>query len=121
MMNLVRDVLDKQLVDRHGAKIGRVDGIVVELRPGQPPQLIALETGPIRMARRIGERAAAWVTRLAIRIGGAQYGEPYRIPWHCVRRIDIDISVDVDGADTPLGRRQTWLSEHVVGRIPGSR
>jgi sporulation protein YlmC with PRC-barrel domain len=121
MMDLVRDVLDKQLVDRHGAKMGRVDGIVVELRHGRPPEVIALETGPITMARRIGERAAAWVTRLMIRIGGPQNGEPYRIPWNRVRRIEIDISVDADVADTPLGRRQNWLREHIVGRIPGAR
>ncbi|PMS29797.1 hypothetical protein C0Z16_17635 [Paraburkholderia rhynchosiae] len=120
-MDLVRDVLDKQLVDRHGAKMGRVDGIVAELRPGRPPEVIAIETGSVTMARRIGERAARWVARLAARIGGARYAEPYRIPWSRVRSIKIDIQVDVDVLDTPLGRWQRWLSDHIVGRIPGSR
>ena len=36
-MDLVRDVLDKQLVDRHGTKMGRVDGIApAEVRIGLP-------------------------------------------------------------------------------------
>ena len=120
-MELVRDVLDKQLVDRRGAKMGRVDGIVVELRPGRPPEVTAIETGPITIARRLGERTASWVTRLVAAMGGARYTEPYRIPWRRVRRIGIDIEVDVDIADTPLGKYQRWLCEHIVERIPGSR
>ena len=120
-MDLVRDVLDKQLVGRDGAKMGRVDGIVVELRPGLPPHVIAIETGPIIMARRVGERAAALVTWFAAKIGGTRYAKPYRIPWSRVRRIGIDIEVNIDIADTPLGKYQRWLREHIVEHIPGAR
>ena len=67
-MDLVRDVLDKQLVDRHGTKMGRVDGIVVELRPGRPPEVIALETGPLTLARRIAGRTPRRSTRSASRV-----------------------------------------------------
>lgn len=119
-MELVRDVLDKQLVDRHGAKMGRVDGIVAELRPGLPPEVIAIETGSVAMARRIGERAGSWVTRLAVTIGGQQYARPYRIPWLRIRSIEVDIEVDVDAGDTPLAHWQRWLRDHIVGRIPGA-
>ncbi|WP_245763183.1 hypothetical protein [Paraburkholderia diazotrophica] len=113
-------MLDKQLVDRHGAKMGRIDSIVVELRQGRPPEIVAIETGSVAMARRIGERAARWVARLARSVGGAGCTEPYRIPWSHVRRIGIDIQVDVDVSDTPLGDSQRWLREHVIERIPGS-
>ncbi|MBD1845553.1 hypothetical protein H6F89_19485 [Cyanobacteria bacterium FACHB-63] len=44
-MNLVRDVLDNQIVDRNQTKMGKVDGIVFELRDGQPPRLLYLESG----------------------------------------------------------------------------
>ena len=37
MIRLVRDVLDKTLKDRNGENSGRIDGIVLELRDGQPP------------------------------------------------------------------------------------
>ncbi|SAL89011.1 hypothetical protein AWB74_08860 [Caballeronia arvi] len=120
-MDLVRDVLDKQLVGRDGAKMGRVDGIVAELRPGLPPRVIAIETGPVTLARRVGERAASLVTWCIAKIAGARYTEPYRIPWSRVRRIEIDIEVDVDLADTPLGKYQRWLREHIVAHLPGSR
>ncbi|MBP0588274.1 hypothetical protein J8I87_00760 [Paraburkholderia sp. LEh10] len=120
-MDLVRDVLDKQVVDRRGAKMGRVDGIVAELRPGRPPVVMAIEIGSVAMARRIGERTGRWIARLAAKIGGPRYAEPYRIPWHRVRRIDVDIKVDIDVVDTPLDDWQCWLREHIVGRIPGAR
>lgn len=52
-MDIIRDVLDNQLVDRHQRKMGRVDGIVVELQEGQPPRLAYLEVGFPVLARRI--------------------------------------------------------------------
>jgi sporulation protein YlmC with PRC-barrel domain len=118
-MDLVRDVLDKQLVDRRGEKMGRVDSIVAELHPGRPPEVIAIETGSVALARRIGERTGCWVAQLAARIGGPRSAEPYRIPWSGVRRIEVDVVVDVDFLDTPLGKWQRWLREHIVERIPG--
>ena len=33
-MHMIRDVLDKQVVDRNQVKIGKVDGIVAQLRQG---------------------------------------------------------------------------------------
>ena len=46
-MNLIKDVLDNQLVDRKDRKIGKVDGIVVELRDGLPPRLLSTVRGAI--------------------------------------------------------------------------
>lgn len=61
-MELVRDLLDKQLIDRNGVNTGRVDGIVVELREDGPPRLVALEAGPAVLAYRVGPRMGRWVT-----------------------------------------------------------
>lgn len=117
-MDLVRDVLDKQVVDRRRAKMGRVDSIVAELRAGRPPQVVAIEVGPVALARRIGERTARWVAWLAGKIGGAQYAVPCRIAWSRIRSIDVDIEVDVNVVDTTLDDWQRWLREHVVERLP---
>ena len=40
-MNLTRDILDQQVVDRTGQRLGKVDGVILELRdklgtPGSP-------------------------------------------------------------------------------------
>jgi Mn2+/Fe2+ NRAMP family transporter len=120
MMDIVRDVLDKQVVDRHSVRMGRVDGIVAELRPGRPPEVIAIEIGSVAIARRVGERTARWVARLAAKIGGARHAEPYRIAWSRIRlmEVDIEVDIDIDINDTPLDDWQRWLREHVVERLP---
>jgi hypothetical protein len=118
MMDIVRDVLDKQVVDRHSVRMGRVDGIVAELRPGRPPEVMAIEIGSMAIARRVGERTARWVARLAARIGGARRAEPYRIAWSRIRLMDVDIEVDIDMNDTPIDDWQRWLREHVIERLP---
>ena len=38
-MDLVCNLLDKRVVDRNGRAMGRVDGIALEQRPGQPPRV----------------------------------------------------------------------------------
>ena len=48
-MDLVRDILDAQLVDAHGHNIGRVDGILLELRAGRPPRVAAMELGMVTL------------------------------------------------------------------------
>jgi hypothetical protein len=34
-MKIIQQILDNQILDRHGQKMGKVDGIVVELRDRQ--------------------------------------------------------------------------------------
>ena len=64
MADAVRDVLDKQLRGRHRQRLGRVDGLVVELRDDEPPRLAYLELGAVTLARRLHPRLAGWVARL---------------------------------------------------------
>ncbi|MER8508044.1 hypothetical protein [Mesorhizobium sp. M0220] len=119
-MDLLRDILDKQVVDREQVKIGKVDGLVAELRPGKPPKIIAVELGSITLARRLGERPGRWMARLAARLGGRRHAEPHRIAWNKVRDIGVDIEFDIDVRETAIFDWQNWLRDHVIGRIPGA-
>jgi len=56
-MDLLRDILDKQIIDRDLTSLGRVDGIVLELRDNAPPRIDAIELGFAVLARRLGPRA----------------------------------------------------------------
>ena len=62
-MDLIRDVLDNQIVDREGRNMGRVDGIVGELRPGQPVRVACIELGPPTLAGRLHPRLGEWVEK----------------------------------------------------------
>jgi sporulation protein YlmC with PRC-barrel domain len=119
-MDLLRDLLDKQVVDRERVKIGKVDGLVAELRPDMPPRIVAIELGSIALARRLGARPGRWMTGLAARLGGERHAEQHRIAWKKVRDVGVDIEVDVDVRKTAIFDWQDWLRDHVIGRIPGA-
>ena len=119
-MDLIRDVLDNQLVDRNHHKMGRVDGLIVELREGQPPRLAYIEVGSSVLARRIHPRLAHWVAAFQ-RKWGAKQGEPFRIPWSKVLDVGIDVDVNLEAEATPPLAYEQWLREHVVKRIQGEK
>jgi hypothetical protein len=116
-MDLVRDILDSQLVDRNGRNIGRVDGILLELRHTRPPRVAALEVGAVTLARRIHPRLARWFRAVMAKVAPVRV-TPVRIPPHAFRDIGADIELDVD-ADTKLLRIENWVRRHIVARLPG--
>ena len=79
-MHLVRDVLDKQLVDHAGHDpMGMADGIVIEVRDvNQPPRVIAIESGFPVLARRVSPKLEPIVRWLGRRLG-VRRGIVYRI------------------------------------------
>lgn len=114
---LVAEVLDKQIV-KGEEKLGKVDGLVIVLREGKPPRVAYIECGIAVVARRLGR----WCERLVLalnRRAGVRDHPRYRIPWSKVKKIDINVEVELD--DHPLLAWEEWLSEHVVGRIPFSK
>lgn len=117
-MDVIRDVLDNQLVDRSQRKMGKVDGVVIELRDNQPPRLAYLETGVTVLARRLHPRLESWVAAWQ-RKWGAKRSEPLRIPWSKIRDVGIDVEVDLDAEDTAALAYEQWLRDNVVKRIPG--
>jgi sporulation protein YlmC with PRC-barrel domain len=117
-MDVIRDVLDNQLVDRNQRKMGKVDGIVVELREGKPPRLAYLEVGLPVLARRLHPRLEHWITAIENK-WGAKHSEPVRIPWSKVQDIGIDVDVNVEAEETAILAWEKWLREKVIKRIPG--
>ena len=119
-MDLLRDILDKQVVDRRHVKVGKVDGLVAELRPHAPPRIIAIELGAITLARRLGSRPGRWTAWLAARLAGKRCVVPHQIAWKNVRNIGVDLEVDIDVHQTAIFEWQDWLRDRVIGRIPGA-
>ena len=119
-MEMVRDVLDNQIHDKHKCKVGKVDGIVIVLRKGRPPRVIALELGVVTVAHRIHRGFGAWVARLERRLG-ITAAEPVRILFEHVVKTGIDVDVDIEGSRTGALKWEDWLASHVIARIPGSR
>ena len=119
VLPLVRDVLDKQIFDANGEKLGKVDGIVLTLRANRPPRVTAIETDPKIAWRRIHPALARWIDRLQQRLH--EPVPPTRIPFERVVRTGIDVHVDIDGRRTNAYAWETWLKQRFVDRIPGGK
>ncbi len=117
-LDVVRDLLDKEVVDRHGREMGRVDSIVIQLRPDAPPRVTAIELGPAVLAYRVQPffgRAMSALEHL-LRI---DEGRPLRIPFGDILGINVHVKVDRAVGETVAatldGRLRRWISG-----IPGS-
>ncbi len=114
-MDLVRDVLDKPLIDVNGQPAGRVDAIIAEWRPGDRPRVTYLEVSGTALAYRLHRRLGRWVARV-----GSGRMQGWRIPWSDVNAVDTAISLRVDARNTPALAWERWLAEKVISRIPGA-
>lgn len=117
-MHIVRDVLDKKLIDSDGCEVGRVDGIVLEYPENGPPRMVRLEMGGEILA----ERVAHWMIR-PVRWLAEHFGprRPAIIPidWRHVKRMGRDLHLDIRADETDALAWEHWLAEKFIGRIPG--
>ena len=116
-IDLIRDVLDTQVLDRKKQPLGKVDGIGLELRDGAAPRVAYLEIDGVTAWRRLGARFGRWAARIASR--WQRGGHPYRFRWSQVRDLGIDLEIDVDAERTPTFGLERWLRERFVKRLPG--
>jgi hypothetical protein len=118
-MQLGRDLLDNQVLDRFDRKAGKVDGIVMVLRNGRPPRVTSIEIGLPTVLARIHPRLGAFAARLEHRLGiGA--GRPVRIDIDRVERAGINVRIDVDANTTAAYAWERWVCETFICRIPGA-
>jgi hypothetical protein len=117
MMDLVRDLLDKKVVDRHGREMGRVDGVILEIPGDAPPVVTAIELSPAVLARRVHRVFGQWMVALEYALGIAD-GRPLRIPFRLLTIRD-QITADLAAGETSAAALEQRLKA-VVSRIPGS-
>ena len=118
-MHIIRDLLDKQIVDRDACEVGRVDGIVVELRENGPPVVVAFELGFVPLAHRIGRRAEALVEALHRRFSVRQSAR-FHIPWADVTDVNVHhVRIRTNFEDIGAADWERWLRKNVIRRLPG--
>ena len=118
-IKLVRDVLDKQMLDQNKCEIGRVDGIVLEFPEDGPPRVARLEMGGPVIARRLGDWSKGPIRALAERFGPKRL-LPVEFPWRLVFRLGDDVHLDLDAEATDALAWEKWLEKKFVKKIPGA-
>jgi len=117
-MDLIRDCLDKQVEDRSKRRMGRVDGIVLELETGRPPRVAYVELGVVTLMNRLSRRLGKLVARILKRIDIST--DPYRIASGKLHVGLNTVRADVEAEKTPALEWELWLRKKVIGRIPGA-
>jgi len=119
-LDLARDVLDNQVVDQEETKMGRVDGLVLELREDQPPRVDSIEMGFVVLARRVHPRLESWLEWFRRRFS-VRKTAVYRVPWSKVKDIKpYQIQIDVAALETPTFDWEKWLRDQIVAKLPDS-
>ena len=111
-LDIVRQVLDHEVVDSNNVPCGMVDDIELEGRPGEGLRVTALLVG-----------AGAWTKRLpsafeglAARLFGTQLT---RVPWSEVESVTERVKLRSEAEALGLGAADR-KAEKLVGRLPGS-
>jgi sporulation protein YlmC with PRC-barrel domain len=118
-MLLALKLLDRQILDRDGEPVGKVDDIEFAFGADGTPYVSALLVGQQALGQRIGGWLGRCIEGTARRL--APTPGPIRIPYDLVVKVHsaVDLSVRRELlTDPPL---EAWLRDHVISRIPGAR
>ena len=107
-------LLDRQLVDRHGAMCGKVDDLELTADPATGRLYVAaVLTGPGALLQRLGRRRlGGWLRQFA--------GEGGRIPFSRVSDVGDHVTLALDADEVATHKGERWAGDHVLAHIPGS-
>ncbi|MFG2052904.1 hypothetical protein ACGFI9_02640 [Micromonospora sp. NPDC048930] len=112
------NLLDRQIVDRDGIPVGKVDDI--ELRHAADGTYVAaLLTGQQALGRRFPGALGRWITALAARLDEHDEG-PRRIPYDLVDHVDAAVHLSVRRDLLAPPALEAWLDRHLIERIRGA-
>jgi sporulation protein YlmC with PRC-barrel domain len=117
-VNLVRDVLDKKLLDREDEEMGRVDGLVMQLGEKTQPRITHIEIGGTTLGARLHPMFERLARRMA-KVWGPKRSEPVRIPWSRVKTAGREIKLDVEARDNDAVAWEIWIARNIIEHIPG--
>lgn len=119
-VQLARQLLDRQIVDRDGRLVGRVDDIAFAIDGEGFPYVDCLLSGQGALGPRVGGRVGRLLVAIADRFVDEPPAPPLRIPLHLVDRVDSTVRLRVRAADLPPPPVENWLRRHLIDRIPGA-
>ncbi|WP_319461131.1 hypothetical protein [Micromonospora sp. RTP1Z1] len=119
-VQLAKQLLDRQIVDRDGRLVGRVDDIAFAVDAEGFPYVDCLLTGQGALGQRMGGRIGRVLLGIADRFVDDPPVRPVRIPVTLIDRVDSAVRLRVRAADLPPPPVEAWLRRHLIDRIPGA-
>jgi sporulation protein YlmC with PRC-barrel domain len=113
-------LLDRQILDRDGEPVGKVDDVELDIHDDGIPYVAALLVGQQALGQRIGGRLGAWIAGIARRLSPDYNPGPIRIPYDLVADVTSAVNLSVHREVLPDPALETWLRDHLIDRIPGA-
>lgn len=114
------DLLDRQILDRDGAPVGKVDDVELALGEDGTPYVAALLVGQQALGDRMGGWLGRWLADVARRLAPDRERGPIRIPYDLVAELNSAVNLTVSRDLLPDPPLEVWLRDHLVARIPGA-
>lgn len=111
-------VLDRQVVDRHGENLGKVDDVVFTWRTGEAPIMSALVVDAASLGGRLtGRLGRSWEAVLQ-RLRPLDHA-PATVPLADVEEFTptTELSTEAPPGGRPV---EDWIARNVIARIPGA-
>jgi hypothetical protein len=113
-------LLDRQIIDVDDLFAGNVDDLELTVREEGAPYVAAILAGPGSLSRRIGGRPGSRIESVPARLHSSNDPGPASISWGVVTEVGSAIRLSVPRSALEVDRFESWVREHVIGRIPGS-
>jgi len=114
------DLLDRQIVDRDGEPVGKVDDVELDYDERGDAYVTGLLLGQQALGDRIGGGLGRWISAIARRMSEPPDQPPIRIGFDLVAKIDSAVHLSVARELLPEPPLEVWLRDHLIGRIPGA-
>jgi sporulation protein YlmC with PRC-barrel domain len=113
-------LLDRQIIDRDGEPVGKVDDVELTYAADGSLHITALLLGQEVLGERIGGRLGRSIAGAARRLSGEGGRPPQRIDMDLVADIGDAITLSVKRDLLPDPPLEAWLRDHLITRIPGN-
>jgi hypothetical protein len=121
VLDLHLHLLDRQVVDRDGRLVCKIDDLRLETDAAGRLLVTAILVGPRALGPRLGGRLGRWVVAAATRLADRRDGEPHHIDMGLVTDIGSAVTIGRTRADLDVDPLERWIDAHLISRIPGSR
>jgi len=116
-MDALDGLLDKQILDREGRMVGKVDDLELEERADGRLAVTALLVGPGALGPRIGGGSGSIVVRTWVQLTGRSRPDPDRIEYGEIAAIDTAVRL---GVSRGRGQAESWTRTRIIDALPGS-
>jgi hypothetical protein len=113
-------LLDRQVIDRNGRLVCKVDDLEFGPGSGGQPVVTAILAGPAALGPRIGGALGRWLVALQRQFRPCDQDGPARIAVALVEEIRSDVRLSAAAAELRTHQVEAWVDQHVISKLPGA-